>query len=77
MKIDLGKKYQTRNGRVVSIDEIHDGGLDARGEQKPQFYTGVMTGEGVNRWSLDGSFNAGDFGVPHQYDLVFEILEAK
>jgi hypothetical protein len=74
MTITTGKKYQTRNGRVVTINEQVPGGLTDRGEPKPDFFTGQMNAHGQDTWSLTGAYKAGSYGVPHMFDLVHEIL---
>lgn len=53
--IELGKKYQTRDGRAVRI-------LCVDGPNKKWPVLGVISGNrGVDFWDVNGSFSVGDY----------------
>jgi hypothetical protein len=70
IKIEAGRKYQTRNGRIVVIKEIMDGGVNEKQEKQPDYGIGELKGEGQHRWSMTGEYEK--LGVPHTFDLVID-----
>lgn len=82
MTIKENTKYQTRNGRIVVIQQMKQT-QDAEGNELPPYGEGVLLppsgditkGEG-DRWSLYGSYKNGTLGVPNSFDLVMEAGKA-
>lgn len=72
MTIQTGYRYQTRNGRVVVIKSIEDGGMNSKGEPLPPYGVGELAGEGRMEWRIDGSIRTGNCGVPSFFDLAYE-----
>jgi hypothetical protein len=70
IKIEAGRKYQTRNGRIVTIHAIVDGGMNDKQEKLPDYGVGALQGEGRHTWSLTGEYER--VGVPHTFDLVLD-----
>lgn len=70
--VRAGHKYQTRNGRIVTIHAIADGGLNDKGEQLPPVAKGVLQGDSAYDWSISGAFKNGNGGVPNALDLERE-----
>jgi hypothetical protein len=74
IEIKVGHKYQTRNGRMVVIKAIADGGRNAKDEPLPPYGVGELQGEGQHRWSMSGEYEK--MGVPHTFDLVLDAGKA-
>ena len=72
MTIEAGKKYQTRNGRMVVINAIADGGVNDKNEPLPPYGVGELAGDGAHTWSMRGEYENGKIGVPHSFDLVID-----
>lgn len=73
MELKEGKKYETRNGRVVTLDTLIND-TDADGAACNARFRGVLAGDGMFEWDTTGRYMSGQRGVPHVFDLTREII---
>lgn len=69
MKLEVGKRYYTRDGQIAQILEY-----DLGSEGDPWPYVGVIEGYPADEefWSVTGGY-AIDSGKEHYLDLVSEV----